>query len=123
MGLRLYLFGLYCIMIISSGLWLLLLFNVNPFSAPTWIIITFYLTLFCFLVGVFAILGFYLKVWATNHEVIFAHLMPTLRQSILISFLIIGLIFLKQVKTFNWWIAVLFITSTVLLELFFRSRK
>lgn len=123
MGLRLYLFSLYCVMILSLGLWLLLLFNVNPYSAPTWIIIVFYLTMFCFFVGIFAVSGFYTKVWASNREVIFSHLIPTLRQSALISFLIVGLVFLMQVKTLNWWVAILFGISVVMLELFFRSRK
>lgn len=123
MGLKLYLFSLYSMMVLSLGLWILLLFNVNPFSAPSWIIITFYLTLYCFLLGLFAVIGFYLKVWASNREVIFAHLMPTLRQSALIAFAVIGLIFLEQVKALNWWVAILFIVSISMLELFFRSRK
>lgn len=123
MVLRLYLFGLYSAMLLSLGLWLLLLFNVNPFSAPTWIIIVFYLTFFLFLVGVFAIIGFYIKIWASNREIIFSHLAPTLRQSAIIAFLIIGLIFLTQVKALNWWVAILFIVAVIMLELFFRSRK
>ena len=123
MGLRLYLIGLYCVMLLSLGLWFLLLFNVNPFLAPSWIIATFYLTLFLFLTGVFAISGFYTKVWASNREVIFSHLVPTLRQGALISFLIIGLIFLMQVKALNWWVAILLGVSVIMLELFFTSRK
>jgi len=122
MGLRLYLFGLYSIMILSFGLWFLLLNNVNPFQAPAWIIVLTYTTLFCFLVCIFAIIGFYLKVWMSNREVVFAHLAPTLRQSALISFLFIGCIFLVQVKSFNWWIASLFIISVLMLELFFRFK-
>jgi hypothetical protein len=122
MGIKLYLFGLYSIMILSLGLFLLLLSNVNPFQAPVWIIALTYLTLFCFLNCLFAIIGFYLKVWISNREVIFAHLMPALRQSALISFLFIGSIFLVQVKSFNWWIASLFIISVGMLELFFRYK-
>jgi len=110
-------------MFLSLGLWFLLLFNVNPFTAPTWIVIVFYLTLFLFLVGIFAIVGFYFKVWASNREIIFSHLAPTLRQSALISLLIIGLIFLEQVKALNWWVAILLVAAVIMLELFFRSRK
>lgn len=122
MGLKLYLFGLYSIMILSLGLWFLLLNNVNPFQAPTWIIVLVYLTLFCFLTCLFSVIGFYLKVWASNREVVFAHLIPTLRQSALVAFLLIGSIFLIQVKSFNWWIASLFIVSVLMLELFFRFK-
>ena len=123
MGLKLYLFGLYSIMILAFGLCVLLINNVNPFQAPVWIIALTYLTLFFFLNCFLAIIGFYLKVWISNREVIFAHLMPTLRQSALISFLLIGFVFLIQIKSFNWWIASLFIVSVLMLELFFRSKK
>lgn len=122
MGLKLYLFGLYSIMILSFGLCFLLLNNVNPYQAPAWIIVLTYLTLFCFLSCLFAIIGFYVKVRMSNREVVFAHLIPTLRQSALFSFLVIGCIFLTQVKSFNWWIASLFIISVSMLELFFRFK-
>lgn len=123
MGLRLYLFSLYSIAILAFGLWMLLLFNVNPYSAPSWIIALVYTLLFCFLTGIFAIAGFHLKVRLSNREVIFSHLMPTLRQSALIAFTVIGLIFLFQLKSLNWWIGSLFIISILMLELFFRSKK
>lgn len=122
MGLKLYLFGLYCVMILSFGLWFLLLNNVNPFQAPSWIIVFTYLTLFCFLNSLFAIIGFYLKVWISNREVIFSHLLPSLRQSALISLLVVGSIFLVQAKSFNWWIASLFLISIFMIELFFRFK-
>lgn len=123
MGLRIYLFGLYFAMFISMGLWFLLLFNVNPFTAPGWIIGIFYTTLLCFFTALFAIAGFYLKVWMSNREVIFAHLAPTLRQSALLATVLVGLFFLKQVSVLNWWVGILFIISLIMLELFFRSRK
>jgi len=122
MGLRLYLFGLYSVLILSSGLWVFLLNNVNPFQAPAWIIVLTYLTLFLFLTCLFAIIGFYLKVWLSNREVIFAHLVPTLRQSAFLAFLLIGFIFLIQVKSLNWWVAALFSIAVLMLELFFHSK-
>lgn len=123
MSLRLYLFGLFVTIIISFSLWLLLLFNVNPYLAPTWIIFTSYFTLFLFICGIFSIIGFYAKVWVSNREVIFSHLLPTLRQSAILSLIITGLLLLQQIKVLNWWVACLFITSLIMLELFFRSRK
>jgi len=123
MGLRLYLFGLYSTIAISLGLCVLLIFNINPFQAPFWIIAIFYLTIFLFFMAIFGIMGFYLKVWATNREVIFAHLVPTLRQAGFLALIIVGLLFLMQVRVLNWWVAVLFVISIGLIELFFRSRK
>jgi hypothetical protein len=123
MSLRLYFFGLYSTIIISLCLWLLLLINVNPYQAPAWIVSIFYFTFFLFWTGVFAIFGFYLKVWASNREVIFNHLIPTLRQSAIFSLILTGLLLLEQIKVLNWWVACLFIISLLMLELFFRSKK
>lgn len=123
MKLRLYQFSLYSIIFLSGGLSAFIIFNVNPFESPFWMIILFYLGLFLFWASLFAIIGFYLKVWATNREVIFAHLIPTLRQSILISLIIVGLIFLQQMRVLNWWVALLLMLSVFMIELFFRAKK
>lgn len=123
MGHKLYLFGIYSITLLSLGLWLLLLVNVNPYLAPTWIIITFYLTLFIIISGVAAIIGFYAKVKLSNREVIFAHLSPTLRQGALLAFFLVGILFLAQVNAISWWMVCLFLISIIMLELFFRSQK
>jgi hypothetical protein len=123
MGLRLYLFSLYSTLIVALGLWLLVFLNVNPFQAPYWIVGIFYLTLFLFFVALFAIILFYLKVWLTNREVIFSHLMPSLRQSMILALMIVGLLFLEQVGVLNWWVAGLFVIAVAMIELFFRSKK
>lgn len=123
MGLRLYLFSIYSTIIISFGLNMLLIFNVNPFQAPFWIIVLFYLTICLFLTSVFALTGFYLKVRASNREVIFNHLIPTLRQSFLLALFIVSILFLQQIKVVNWWILILVAVIFILLELFYRSRK
>jgi len=123
MGLRLYLFGLYSTLVISIGLWLLIIVNVNPYQAPVWIVAIFYLTLFLFFVAFFAIILFYLKIWLTNREVIFSHLMPSLRQSMILALIIVGLLFLQQVRVLNWWVAGLFVIAVAMIELFFRSKK
>lgn len=123
MGLKLYFFSLISIILISFGLSLLLISNVNPFQAPFWVVGIFYLMIFLFLLGIFAIFGYYFKVWRSNREVIFAHLAPTLRQSAIFSLILVGLLFLEQIRVLNWWIASLFVISLLMLELFFRSKK
>ncbi len=122
MSLRLYLFGQYMTLIIAFGLWFLLLFNVNPYQAPTWIIILFYLMLFLIFWSFFSIILYYLKVWASNREVIFAHLGPSFRQSAFLSILIVTTIFLYQIKSLNWWVIILLIFAFIFIEMFFRSK-
>ena len=98
MILRLYLFSLYMTLFLSFGLSAILIFNVNPNNAPFWIIIIFYLAIFLFFMTFLGLVGFYFKIKASNREIIFGHILPTLRQAALISFLIISLLFLLQLK-------------------------
>ena len=123
MVLRLYLFSLYATLFLSAGLAAFLIFNANPFESPFWILTLFYLTVFLFLASLFSLIFFYLKVWATNREVIFSHLLPTLRQSMLMSSAITGLLFLQQLRVLNWWVGVLLVLAVAMIELFFRSKK
>lgn len=123
MILRLYLFSLYATLILTAGLTAFIIFNVNPLASPFWMLILFYLAIYLFLASLFSLGGFYLKVWATNREVIFAHLLPTLRQSLIIALALTGLLFLQQIRVLTWWVAILFVLAVGMLELFFRSKK
>lgn len=122
MILRIYLFSLYLTLFLSFGLLSLVLFNVNPYTSPIWMIMLFYLTFFLFWMSFFGIIGFYLKIWAANREVIFAHILPTFRQSVLIALAIAGLLFLFQIKVLNWWVGVLFVLAIIMIELYFRRK-
>ena len=122
-ALKLYIFGLFTTLILASFLWFLLLFGVNPLQAPAWIIFLFYLTFFMIWTAIFALAGYYLKVWASNREVIFSHIGPSLRQAGFASFVLTIFLFFEQIKVLNWWVAGMLIFAIILFELFFRSRK
>lgn len=122
MVLRVYLFGLYLTLFLSCGLFFLILFNVNPYTSPTWMITLFYVTFFLIWMAFLGLIGFYTKVWATNREVIFAHLVPTLRQAAIVSLFITGLLFLYQIKVLSWWISLLLIVAFIMIELYFRKK-
>lgn len=122
MVLRLYLFSLYLTLLLSFGLISLVLFNVNPYASPVWMIVLFYFTFLLFWMSFFGLAGFYIKVWASNREVIFAHILPTLRQSVFIGLAFTGLLFLFQIKVLSWWVAGLFILAILMVELYFRKK-
>ncbi|KKQ18237.1 MAG: hypothetical protein US31_C0007G0043 [Berkelbacteria bacterium GW2011_GWA1_36_9] len=122
MVLRIYLFSLYLTLFLSFGLLSLIFFNVNPYTSPVWMIFLLYFSFFLFWMSFFGVIGFYLKIWASNREVIFAHLLPTLRQSVLMGIALTGLLFLFQIKVLSWWVAVLFILAVLMIELYFRKK-
>lgn len=122
MILRMYLFSLYMTLFLAFGLLGFIVFNVNPYTSPYWMLVLFYFTFFLFWLAFFGIIGFYLKIWATNREVIFSHLLPTLRQAVFLSLAIVGVLFLWQIKALSWWVAALFVLAIGLVELYFRKR-
>lgn len=123
MILRLYLFTLYLILFLSAGLFGFIVFNVNPYQSPFWMIVIFYFSFFLFWLSLFGLVGFYLKVLSTNREIIFAHLVPTLRQAALVGLLFTGWLFLLQLRVINWWVALLLAMAVLMVELSFRKSK
>ena len=123
MAIRLYLFGLISIFLLSFFLWIILVINVNPYQAPNWIIFLFYFTFFTAASTVFAIANYYLKVWASNREVIFSHFGPSIRQASFMGLIITSCLFFQQIKVLNWWVFSMLVIAVILIELFFRSKK
>ena len=123
MKLRLYLFSLYLTFFVSGGLTAFIIININPFQSPFWMILVFYLSFFLFWTSLFSLIVYYLKVSNSNREVIFAHLLPTLRQAMILSLALTGLLFLQQIRVLNWWVAILYILAVLMLEFFFKSKK
>ena len=123
MPLKLYLFSLFFILALSIFLCFLLIFNVNPYQAPFWIVGVFYLTVFSIWASVFAIFSYYMKVWRGNHELIFAHIGSSLRHAIFLSLIVTVCLFLRQIQVLNWWIAGMLILSISIIELIFKSKK
>lgn len=122
MFLRLYLFTLYAFLFLSFGLLAFILVNFNPFESPPWLVILFYMAFLLFWAAFFGLIGFYFKVWASNREVIFAHLKPTLRQSFFIGIIFSGLLFLYQIKVLNWWMSAIFVVAVLMVEMYFQKR-
>lgn len=123
MALKLYLFGIISTFLLSVFLCILLVFAINPYVAPTWIILLFYISLFIVFASIISLVNFYIKVNSGNHEVIFSHLFPSLRQAALISLVLVFCIFFEQIKVLNWWVAGMVLVAAGLAELYFRSKK
>ena len=123
MALKLYLFSLFSILVLSLFLWIVLVLDVNPYQAPFWIILLFYFTFFAIFSCIFALFGFYFKRWIANNQVVFASLLPTLRQSALLSLVITSCLFFWQIKVLNWWITAMLITAVFILEIFSRTKQ
>lgn len=122
MNIRVYLFSLIAGFIITLGIWLLILFTLNPLNSDFLIIAAFFasfaLAIFC----LSSLIGYYARVYIGNKEVVYSHLSISLRQGVLISLIVSGILILQTLKVLNWWIAGIWILILLLVELYFRTR-
>jgi hypothetical protein len=83
----------------------------------------FYLVLFFALSGLLnLILTKLRKIWG-GERVVILNISLSSRQSLLISVILVGLLFLQSLRILVWWTGLLLVASVFLLELYFLSRK
>lgn len=123
MKTRLYIFIIFCINLFSLGYLIMILFNYNPYYADNFTITMFFISLFLFLSSILSLIGFYIRIKIYNNEVFYANFAPSLRQAILISLVIVGLMVLNSLKVLTLWDGLMFAFSILLLELYFQNKQ
>lgn len=122
MTLRSYLLGMFLSTIVCWLAFGLILFYVNPYNSGALGLIAFYISLFFASIGTLTLIGFYLRVWFSKNEILFAHVNPSFRQAILLSIILVGSLVLQAFHLLTWWDGALFVLSIVLVEFYFISR-
>ncbi len=123
MTLRIYFLGMIISVILCFFSLILIIFYVNPETAGLIGAILFFLMLFFFLSGLFALLGFYLKRKFFKGKVGFGQIGTAFRQGVLLALIFTGMLMLQSFGMLFWWSAALFIIGTSLLELYFMSKS
>jgi len=100
---------------------LVMLLRVDPFTSGKSALVIFLTFLFLSLSGLLTILSYYFRMIINKDKVSLNNFNVSLRQSILISTAIVGLLILKSMGSLAWWDGLLLIASLVFLEMFFRS--
>lgn len=99
--------------IISWGAWLLVIFNLDPYSSTKLALSLFFFSLFLALTGTFAIILFLLKKWRADNEIYVKHVIISLRQGFLLSastIFCLALLMLGLLRIWNGLIIVIIIT-------------
>lgn len=123
MKTKLYLFLFFCLTLFSFGFFILILSNINPYESDILTISMFFVSLFIFISGILTLIGFYIRVKMSNNEVFFANFKPSLRQAVLFSLALMGILILQTLKVLTWWDALMLSLSILLIELYFQNRK
>jgi len=123
MKIRKTLFYLFSLTLLSTGMFTVILFNVNPFEADIITRGAFFASMFFIIMGIFTFIGYYVRILRANHLVTISDLISAIRQASLLSAIVVGWLLLSALKIFNWWDALLLTISIGLLELFFQTRR
>lgn len=122
MKLKQTLFSIFALTLLAFGGWITILFNVDPTKADQFVLVALYASIFLFIMGISTFIGFGIRVWLSNREVIYQHLTPAMRQGMLIGFTAVGLLFLQSLRVLSAIDAGAFILAILLLELFFQAK-
>lgn len=123
MRIRHYIWGLVISTLICWAAWALILFYIDPTTSGFIGPLMFYVSLFFALVGTFTLIGFFLRVWFSRNEVVYAHVSTSFRQGILLSVAVTGVLVLQSFRYLTWWSLLLFVLAVIILELFFVSQS
>jgi hypothetical protein len=121
-SLRNYLLGIFIASILCWAALILIIFNSNPYSGGKSIIILFFISLFFGSVGFLTLTGFYLRLLFSKNEIIYSHIVPSIRQAFLMSFCVVVLLALQILRLVNIWTGILLVLAVLSLEFFFRTR-
>lgn len=122
MNLKSTLFGIFTVTLFSLGVWIVILFNVDPNTTDLFTIIAFLASLFLWLMGIATFINFYGNIVYHKREIVYAHLPAAIRHGILISLAIVILLSLQLMRVLNILEAILIVILIVATELYFRAR-
>lgn len=123
MKIKIYLFTIFILTLISLGTWFLILFNINPYTTDLISRCAFFASLLIWTTGILSLILFYLRIKLSNKEIIFAFLPLSLRQAFLFSLAFVVVLILSSLNVLSWWSAILTVLSILILDLFFKTRK
>ncbi len=122
MSLKLYLLLLLAVTLVAWGLFGFILFSAAPENGKL-VLIAFYATLLFGVMGTFTLIGYVIRSRSSRGEELYANLGISLRQGLLLSIGLLGVLLLQSIRLLNWWDGCLLVGFLVLLEFFFLSRK
>ncbi len=123
MNLRTYIITLSIATAAAVAAWIVTIKYINPDISGLFGVILFFASFFIGLTGVGALLGLYVRILFSKNEVLFAAILPSFRQGVLLATCATLLLFLQSLQLFRWWDALIVIIIISLIEFFFHSKE
>lgn len=104
MSIKQYLATMAFATLLGWGVWVLVLFYIDPTVTDIVGFVFFYASLFLSLLGTYSVIALALKVaFIKNDVIIFRHTKKTFKQAFIFSTYLIISLFLLQRNLLNWW--------------------
>lgn len=104
MSIKQYLATMAFATLLGWGVWVLVLFFIDPTVTDMVGFVFFYASLFLSLLGTYSVIALSIKVqFVKNEEIIFRHTKRTFKQAFIFASYIIISLFLLQRNLLNWW--------------------
>jgi hypothetical protein len=96
--------------------WIAVVETIDPSEGGFLAFFLFYAALCLSLVGTFSVAGLVVRAIFGRHEPITRHATTSFRQSLLLTALLVGSLFLRSRALLNWWNLLLFISTLTAAE-------
>ena len=103
--------------------WLLVLFNIDPYTSGAVGLTSFCATLFLAFLGTFSLLGFLFRRAFARQTVAYHHIGVSVRQGIFLALVVVGAVVLRGTGLYTWWSLAFLLAGFTVLEFFFLSRE
>ena len=101
--------------------WMLVIFLINPKDAGTLGFGLFYASLFLALLGIFSMVGLFIRHLHKKKKFIVEKVLVSFRQGMWFAIIVVGALMLQSKDLLTWWNGVLLVLIVTVLEFFFIS--
>ncbi len=123
MSFRYYIISMFFATLLAWGVWLLVIFSLDPATAGEWGLFSFYASLFLSLLGTFTILESLLRRFFIKDKVLFRQAIISFRQAFFLSFFFVFALFLQAQRLLSWGNIFLLALILLFLELLASFKK
>lgn len=123
MTLKVYIWGMRIITLLSLIALGTVIFYVNPESAGIFGMVLFYLIIFFVLSGIFNLFLLFIRKKLLGKEVVATNVGLSFRQGILLAIFCLIILILQSYRILVWWDALLSLGGIFLVELYFLNRN
>jgi len=102
---------------------LIVLYNVDPFSTVGLGLVLFYLSLLFTLIGTLSLVAFIIRYIFNKNQFITQQVIASFRQAILFSVLVVVALYLQSKELIAWWNLLILIVLLVVVEIGFSSKR